>query len=411
MTLCGGCKQIIIGRQFLVCTNCKEYYDLECANVSETRFYGTLIGEHRTSWICPACHNKKRKTNNSNCIVGPLTTNHDESANITVRRKQLQSLEDSIDDKILDESILGETLNDTFNVPTSVKQSITLEELGELINGKLEKNNQQLIADIKSIIHSEIINTISNLKIDFNQKTDALSCQQTIINNDIADLNRKISNLETKNKKLQNEINTLLDKSQNFNTRNTEQYQDHLNCKRIVLHGLQEFRRENEMETHDRVINIFGEIMNVNLFGYIEELTRIGRQGNKRPLIIELLSKKLTRHLLQNKQYFQNTGLYITEYLNKNEIKDRKELIKTLQKARKDGQHAVIRNNKLIINGKIIHPNQIQETKETVKNYLERGQENTLLEESSLLKTPCSKDPDYFNKNTESVGKNYTFRY
>lgn len=53
------------------------------------------------------------------------------------------------------------------------------------------------------------------------------------------------------------------------------------NEKTLVLHGLQEQYWEREEELENRIINTFHDILNINLTGYIEEITYI---GNKKPI-------------------------------------------------------------------------------------------------------------------------------
>lgn len=124
------------------------------------------------------------------------------------------------------------------------------------------------------------------------------------------------------------------------------------NKKKIVLHGLEEYSEETEDSMHSQAIDIFYEVLNVNLEGYIEDIKRIGTNTDHRPLEIELLSKRMASHILKNRQYFRNYNLTVTEYLDKNELNKRRELTKVLRFERKNGNHAVIRNNILYINGK-----------------------------------------------------------
>lgn len=104
----------------------------------------------------------------------------------------------------------------------------------------------------------------------------------------------------------------------------------------------------------DRVINIIFEIINVDLNGYIEKITRLGRNGYRRPLVIELLSKKMTKYIISQSRLFSRSGIAIAEFLDNDAIKKRNEneLRKILQEAWKEGKHAVFRNNRLIINGR-----------------------------------------------------------
>lgn len=81
------------------------------------------------------------------------------------------------------------------------------------------------------------------------------------------------------------------------------------NSKILVLYGLDELWYETEAELHDRVIDVFQSITRVDLTGYIEDLERIGQRGSRRPLKVELLSKRMTKYLLTHVTLFKNTGL------------------------------------------------------------------------------------------------------
>lgn len=111
-------------------------------------------------------------------------------------------------------------------------------------------------------------------------------------------------------------------------------------------------KRENENELYMRIANVFRGILNVNIEGYIESLHRLGKRGNRRPIVIELISKRMSQYILDNCRSFQGTGLAISRYLDTEGINKRRELIVLLQEARKQGKNAVIRNNTLLINGK-----------------------------------------------------------
>lgn len=87
---CGGCKTIIKGRQYLKCSVCLQCYDLECANVSESRFYNTLTPEHRTTWKCPLCKNKEPKRDNTNTPIR-MKTDESRDENVTIRNPRNSS--------------------------------------------------------------------------------------------------------------------------------------------------------------------------------------------------------------------------------------------------------------------------------------------------------------------------------
>lgn len=68
--------------------------------------------------------------------------------------------------------------------------------------------------------------------------------------------------------------------------------------------------------------------------GYIEDLERIGQRGSRRPLKVELLSKRMTKYLLTHVTLFKNTGLWISEILDQKGLQDRKERRDTRRKTR-----------------------------------------------------------------------------
>lgn len=125
---------------------------------------------------------------------------------------------------------------------------------------------------------------------------------------EINSLNTCIKEIESENKKLQasiikiqNQISQLKPNQYRETVRTNQEKEN----KTIVLYGLQEHQWENEFELHNRIIHIFQDFFDVNLTGYIEEVSRIGKKGYRRPLQIELLNKRLTKYILSNKRILQ----------------------------------------------------------------------------------------------------------
>lgn len=48
--------------------------------------------------------------------------------------------------------------------------------------------------------------------------------------------------------------------------------------RKCIIYGLEEYQHETVPELHDRVLDIIGNNLNVNLIGYIENIQRIGRK-------------------------------------------------------------------------------------------------------------------------------------
>lgn len=68
---CAGCPNSITSRRYLCCFQCKQNYDLVCANVSEERFYNTMTSKHKDNWTCALCNSKIPKSDNSNTPIRP----------------------------------------------------------------------------------------------------------------------------------------------------------------------------------------------------------------------------------------------------------------------------------------------------------------------------------------------------
>lgn len=353
---CAGCKQPIPNKQFLICSLCEHSYDLICANVSEKRFYNTLTPEHRRTWKCQACRCNMPKKDNSDT---PIRAADDD--NITLRRKAVfshnqntpKSADVSFDDQTeQDLSLNGDTIIMSKNCqPEKNLPKTTLDYLCGFLTDQLEKNKLTIVNEIKAVVQEEIALAISSLKSDFTKRTDYLAEEQKQIQGTITELNKKILSLETQLNILKNKSTLASPQAENSCLNSSVKESLMSNSKKMVLHGLDEYYGETEDVLYNRVVQIFYELLNINLDGYIEQLTRIGRRGHQRPLEIELISKRITKNVLEQSQHFKNTPFTVTEFLTTAELKKRRELRKVLQEARNNGKYAIIKNSRLYING------------------------------------------------------------
>lgn len=365
---CSGCLKEILDRYFLLCASCKNKYDLECANVSIQRFCNTMTTKHKQSWICQLCRCKMPKKDNTNT---PLSLHESENVNqipldktnITIRQNRKFVLDDSsISDDI---SILGDTVqNESYiklnpepqhETPQSMN-TINIDNFEKLLEKKLKENKQSIISELQTVILSEVNKAISDLKIETFENINSLKSEHEKQKMDLQKISKTINLLEMENKKIRTEMEELknsitLPKDREFSTNHLPDYVHKETNKKIVLHGLTFDYWETENELYDRVVNVFQGVMNIHLEPYIEDITRIGRKNTNRPVVIELLSKRLTTFLLENKYSFKNSGLSISEFLTPESLKHRNQLRQNLRRARKEGHYAIIRNNTLFIDG------------------------------------------------------------
>ncbi|CAH1646846.1 unnamed protein product [Spodoptera littoralis] len=408
MVLCAGCEQKIESRQYLTCSFCKKYYDTKCANLQEDQ-YLRMNSQTKLLWECPECKCKKPKNINANTPIrqqtGDITLNCTPDANVTLRRKQSQN---NASIYFEETSPLGNTLCQYKNIESGSQSTLTLQNLSELISEKLKENNMAIISELRSTIQMEINKAISKLKEDFKQDTDALLQKNEDRRAEINKINDKIEMLQRENIKLQNEIKSIQYKT-SAGTGTGKHYNQETNAKKFVIYGLREIYKESENELYDRICNLFWDILGVDLSGFIEETFRIGRYNRvNRPLVVELMSKRTTKYICENSRYFQGTGITVSEFLDEDARKQRKQLRDRMLIARNKGQHAIIRNNKLYIEGELIiedrengtrqHPSSTQPQITPTRIELHNG--------NSYGKSELMDDDQLVRRSSES----YTFR-
>lgn len=359
---CLACHRHINIGDLLECSKCRGKFHYACVGIQSTIFTSKKHELERT-WTCP------------DCLL--LSRRHPKNDDTPVRSQRLP-----IDDTnmSMDERLYGghSTLGDTINTnvcPSSPQQTPkqsnrgevtpTLEQIGHLLDEKLRTNNKFLLCEmtaLRSTVKTDILTALKEFRLEMTNHTKTLSLEQEKLKSETKELNNKIRKLESEKKLFEQQLTDLQEK---ITTTSSGSPTFTCECevpRTCVIYGLEEYQYETESELHDRVIDLFGNILNINLSGYIEDIRRLGRKGQRRPLMIELISKKMTKYILQNARYFRNTGIDVSEYLNKKSIQDRKKMVNILREERKQGKHAVIRNNKLYIEGKEYNSQQPTQT-------------------------------------------------
>lgn len=310
--------------------------------------------ENKKTWKCQACYCNFPKSNNTDTPIRPrdreiLEMSPPDNTNVTIRNKTINNL--NMNTSTDETSLLGDTVNS--------ENTLMLQNLSEIIHQRLRENNTSIILELKNTIQQEIHSAITKFKEDLQQKTTKLFEENDIRRKEIECINTKIQEMTEENEKLKKEMKRIESRiSAENNTENQKNYveshsSNEIKNKKIVLYGLPEHRNEPECVIYNRLTDLFYNITEIDVTGYIENAYRIGRNYNKnRPLVVEFISKRLTRLLLENKNYFKGTGVFISEFMDVNEQKENKKLKEEMFEARKKGYHAVIINKQLYIDGK-----------------------------------------------------------
>lgn len=395
MAPCVACQQELPreGREFLKCSECNNCYDLTCGNVSERRFYGLMTPEHKKTWKCPPCLSKIPIPNKTNLQFPPSIQSHSFDQNVTIRKKTRNvSINVSSDDDsyntVMNQSFSQSTQTDEYQIPpststeTSATAAVTIENISNLLDTKLLTIEKSITKNLKQTIHKEIQLSIEKLRDDLTENTDILANEQQNIKENLTSIENKIQKLTAENLKLTQEIQDIAKNNTNLQLNEEDDKK---------IYGLPEKYNEQEEDLYEVATNIFQDIINIDINPYLDEIKRIGKKGKRRPLTLELTSKRLKKYILQNSVFFKNTGLSISNFKSGDALDSRNHLIRKLKEARQNGKHAIIRSNKLFNEG---------------QEYKEENQKETTMPVSIQI------TQDVYNnqKNTNQATNNHNFR-
>ncbi|KAH9636495.1 hypothetical protein HF086_017661 [Spodoptera exigua] len=277
--LCPGCQQKVPIRENLTCVLCKCRYDLECAGVSKDHYTKIMTLEHRKSWKCQTCVCKTPKTGNTDstpvrsakdleCYTQYLIT-PEEGNNITTRKTITNPSDDTTCSDSL--SFIGDTLQtqESIKICKDTQPLLSMQSLSELIALRLKENNKSLIEELQITIQTEIKKAIADIRQDFELKISDLTTQNNVRKLEIETTNTKLENLRIEIEALKKEIKEIpIHQSQSSQT-------PEINHKKIVLYGLTEYYKEPQSVLYNRLIELFRDIANVDLSGYIEDMYRL----------------------------------------------------------------------------------------------------------------------------------------
>jgi cell division protein FtsB len=326
------------------------------------------IREHNTElhklWRCPPCGNIARRHRNDDTPASPAG----------MRQQEVVPLEDtsmSYNMSDYDEHSMSHVLGHTDiatpisshntmatpqensaqqNTSIGAADSITYDRFSQLIKTELQSMRENLVRsitnDIKSALIQEFNIKLTTLKSDMDANTNVLSEDQRQLKEQVINLDQTVKVLQTENTKLQKELESL-----KYNIENHRDIIDTKQQNSVVIYGLNEYAHENEQDLIERVNSIFYDILGIDINGFIEGVTRIGKRGYRRPVVIDLINKRMTKYILRNNTYFKNTGLGVSEFLDPEALKKRHILRNTIIDAKKKGLYPTVRNGKVFING------------------------------------------------------------
>lgn len=177
--------------------------------------------------------------------------------------------------------------------------------------------------------------------------------------------------------------------------------------KNLIIFGEKE---ENNEMLIQKVLKIFQTLLNIEDISEkeIEDIRRIGsaKEDNKRPIKVELTSKRRKLEIIKNKMKLRGTQIRIEEEYPKNIVQCRKKLKPFLNEAKNNGYKAHLKYNTLVVNGesftiKDLEKNTEQERNSTVeenenirRNSLSSNNTNEIMEERESSQRKDARHPN-----------------
>lgn len=149
--------------------------------------------------------------------------------------------------------------------------------------------------------------------------------------------------------------------------------------KNIIIYGVKEEENETEQIRKEKIKEVLKKIeIPIDISKEIQQIYRMGKQevigGKSRPILVELTTEKKRADIFKDSKKLKGTDIWIAEDYSKMVQEIRKSLIPFLKDARNNGCKAIIRYDKLIVNGKMYSPEDlIQKTEEDETYSKKRG--------------------------------------
>ena len=176
------------------------------------------------------------------------------------------------------------------------------------------------------------------------------------IDGNMRQMNNKLDVLMTEMKQIKDENKRLKKKVEEQESR-IGKLERAVRSKNIVIKGIEEDESENENSIGEKVNRIIHKIgVNVETERDIDEIRRIGRKetGKKRPILVKLMRESTRSEILRNARHLKGTTIWIDEDFPKDVQEKRMTLIPRLKEARDRGHRAVLKYDKLIVDGEIV---------------------------------------------------------
>lgn len=185
------------------------------------------------------------------------------------------------------------------------------------------------------------------------QKLTKMEVRDTRIEEKLDGFQVEILNLKKENQELKQQNKKLLDKLEYQDSR-IEILEKQERKKNIVIYGINETTDETDTNVKEKIAEVMKKMeIPIDIKEDIVEVTRLGMPmtNRVRPIRVELKKNNTKEEIMRKTKKLKGSTIYVNEDFPKEIQIQRKALIQHLKEARANGDKAILKYNKLIING------------------------------------------------------------
>lgn len=174
--------------------------------------------------------------------------------------------------------------------------------------------------------------------------------------------------------------------------------------KNLIIKGIVDGEGEDENETRDKIVAVVQKIgVDIDVKGDVDEVRRIGkyRPQQKRPILVKLTKESTRRTVLKNAKKLKGTDIWIDEDYPREVQEERRRLMPRMKEARENGCKAIVKYNKLIINGEVHTAEELKEGRE-VERMSEFGSGSNSLKRTVFERSP---EGDKFEEQLRKISR------
>ena len=183
------------------------------------------------------------------------------------------------------------------------------------------------------------------------EKIKTLSGTLTIL---IEEMNEKLNKFRLEFSKALNEIQELKKETEEIKVqmKGVKTLEWESRNKNIIIFGLKDFENESKLETLNRVIKLFTDALKINIEKQqIDNIYWIGKRKPNRPLLIKFNNTITKDFIIRQKRIFGKWKVRVEEDFSPEIRNIRKRLVEYMWRERKNGKHAILSNDKILVNG------------------------------------------------------------